>query len=165
MSLVKIRFEIMNEVQFSRAFESAATQMKDLSPAFEIMAKDFYETMAHIFEAEGAYEEREAWQDLSPAYAIWKKRHYPGRKILELTGRMKRSLTVPGTEDGVLNITPEEMTIGTRLPYAVFHQTGRGRLPQRKIIELTDKERLRWTQIMSKFLFGIIDDAARNTRS
>ena len=164
MPLVKIRFEIANEVQFSRAFETAGEQLKDLSKPFGLMADDFYQTMVNVFEAEGAFEERTKWQDLSPAYARWKERHYPGRKILELTGRMKDSLINRSMSDSVLEITPSEMSVGTRVPYAIFHQTGTPKMPMRKIIELTEAQKLRWVHIAHRFLFDTMNEAARATK-
>ena len=164
MGLIKIRFEIMNDVQFSRAFETAISKVANLTEPFTEMADDFFQTMSGVFEAEGAYEERTKWQDLSPAYARWKARHYPGRKILELTGRMKRSLTVKGGADNVLMISPTEMSVGTRVPYAVLHQTGTSKLPMRKVIELTASEKKRWVQIVHRYLFEVYDTAAKATR-
>ena len=164
MGLVKIRFEVANEVQFSRAFEFAQEKQADFTHPFELMSDDFYKSMSEVFSSEGAYEERKHWQELSPAYAAWKMRHYPGKKILERTGRLKRSLTVKGGEDSVSNITPSELAIGTRVPYAILHQMGTKRLPQRKIIELTEKQKLRWVRIAHKYMQDVNEEFGKITR-
>jgi hypothetical protein len=64
------------------------------------------------------------WPDLNPGYAAWKARHFPGRKILELTRRLRNSL-MPGAagssgagSDTVLRVGPKQLEIGTRVPYA-----------------------------------------------
>jgi hypothetical protein len=79
------------------------------------------------------------WPDLNPAYAAWKARHFPGRKILELTRRLRESL-MPGAggtsglgSDTVLRVGPRELTIGTRVPYARWHAVTRPFLPPVKV--------------------------------
>jgi phage gpG-like protein len=132
---------------------------------FGLMAEDFYQTMGRIFSAEGAFEERGKWQDLSPAYARWKQKHYPGRKILELTGRMKLSLVARGSSENVTQITSTEMSLGTVVPYAIFHQKGTPNMPMRKVIEITSEEKLRWVQIMHKYMVEVnktISDVSRS---
>ena len=165
MAHVKIRFEVMNEVQVSRMFETIEGQVLNLSKPFGEMAQDFYQSMVSEFSAEGAHEGNKKWEDLSPAYRQWKQRHYPGKKILELTGRLKGSITTSGSPDSVLDVQYDSLTVGTRVPYAVHHQTGTPRMPMRKIIDLTDLQARRWTQIMHVFLFSLYDEAAKSTRS
>jgi len=164
MGLTKIRFEVANDVQFSRAFEFAMSRYADFTEPFGLMADDFFQTMTSVFEAEGAFEGRPKWQDLSPAYALWKTRHFPGRKILELTGRLRGSLTNRGGPDNVLQITPTELSVGTVVPYAIRHQLGQGHLPMRKIIELTAAQKLRWVQILHKYMNDTNEMVANITR-
>jgi hypothetical protein len=75
------------------------------------------------------------WPDLNPGYAAWKARHFPGRKILELTRRLRNSL-MPGAtgssgggSDTVLKIGPRALEIGTRVPYAAKVDETRQILP------------------------------------
>ncbi len=164
MGLVKIRCEVANEVQLSRAFETGIAEFLDLRKPFSMMADEFFESMANVFSAEGAFEERSRWQELSPAYAKWKARHFPGRKILERTGRMKRSLTTKGGPDNVLEITPKSLSVGTRVPYAMYHQKGTSRMPMRKIIELTNAQKRRWVRIMHTYMYGVAAIIAKTSR-
>jgi len=166
MALVKIRFVVDNEVQLSRAFETGIAQFLNLEVPFNKMADDFYQTMAGVFSAEGAFEERTKWQDLSPTYAIWKSRNFPGRKILERTGRLKTSLTTRGGSDSVLEVTPNSLSVGTMVPYALRHQRGNPstNLPMRKIIELTDAQKKRWVHIMHRYMYEVAQTMAGITR-
>lgn len=164
MGLVKVRFEVVNEVQFSRAFETLATQVSDLSKPYEEITNEFYESMSNVFSAEGAFENRSKWADLSPAYQAWKQKRYPGRKILELTGTLLASIAVRGAFGNVTKVSPTEMVVGTSIPYAIYHQTGTPRMPARKIIELTEDQKKRWVQIIHKFLYGLTQTAANATR-
>jgi len=66
-----------------------------------------------------------AWKPLSPAYAAWKSRHFPGRPLLVLRGPMKRSLTSPSSRNAIFNRTGgRQLILGTRIKYAKFHQYG-----------------------------------------
>lgn len=164
MGLVKIRFEVANEVQFSRAFEEANSSYMNFEKPFGLMAEDFFQTMSTIFSAEGSFEGRSRWAALSPAYARWKARHFPGKKILELNGRLKNSLVTKGGPDNVLEITPDTLVVGTTVPYAIYHQTGTPKMPMRKIIELTNEQKLRWVHIMHAYMYEVNETIAKLSR-
>jgi phage gpG-like protein len=94
------------------------------------------------FEAEGG--NVGGWDALSPAYAAWKEKFFPGRKILELTGRLKGSLTWDGGPgpNAVYEDSPTAMAWGTRVPYGRAHQYGvpDRNLPERRFLWLDDPE-------------------------
>ncbi len=164
MGVVRVRFEVLNEVQFSRAFETLAEEMQDLSKPYEDIQNEFYASMSDVFSREGAFEGRTKWADLSPTYRAWKQKHFPGRKILELTGRLIASISVKGSSENISEITPTEMRVGTIVPYAMAHQLGTNRMPARKIIQLTDEQKLRWVQIIRKYLYGLSQKASKSTK-
>ena len=56
VGLVKLRFEVANEVQLSRAFETSIASFLDLRIPFGEMVDDFYLSMTRTFAAEGAKE-------------------------------------------------------------------------------------------------------------
>lgn len=81
------------------------------------------------------------WPPLSKDYAAWKETHFPGRPLLVRTGKLKASLLFedgkPGPE-GIFEAGPRALVIGTRVPYAKYHQrpTTSGRPPQRRFLFL-----------------------------
>jgi hypothetical protein len=90
------------------------------------------------------------WPDLSPGYAAWKARHFPGRKILELTRRLQNSL-MPGAagtsgagSDTVLRVRPTQLEIGTRVPYAA-------RVSETRPF-LVDVDMKKWTPIIREWI-------------
>lgn len=103
----------------------------DAGPAFEAMANHQKTIWIKQFDQEGAYTNA-TWQALSEPYGTWKQKHYPGKKILQLTGRLMESMT--NRPFGVDVITKSSMTIGTDVPYAQYHQLGTPLMPQRSII-------------------------------
>ena len=151
---IKFRFEIDGDVQLSRAFDTMGVNIQDLSEGFREIVEDFHKHMTLVFQFEGAHEGRERWAPLSHHYKLWKDVHYPGKKILQRTERLKDSLTNKYHPGSIVRVEKLQMTVGTSVGYAKKHQTGdvMYHLPQRKIIELTDVTKKRWTGIIHKHI-------------
>lgn len=82
------------------------------------------ERIDNAFESKGGSIGKK-WAPLSPAYALWKGRHFPGRPLLVRTGRMKRSLTDSTSRDMIFSRKGgRQLIIGTRVFYAKYHQYG-----------------------------------------
>lgn len=71
------------------------------------------------------------WPPLSPRYALRKARFYAGRKILERTGRLRRSI--------LTRVEGSALVASTDVPYAPAHQFGMlaRHLPARPFLVLT----------------------------
>lgn len=87
------------------------------------------------FASEGARGPAGPWPELKEGYARRKQRVYPGRNLLEASGRLRRSL-VSGTDDTLEEFAPRRMRFGTTAPYALYHQRGTKKMPPRKIFDL-----------------------------
>ncbi|NER97508.1 MAG: hypothetical protein F6J86_27275 [Symploca sp. SIO1B1] len=73
------------------------------------------------------------WAALAPSTLAQKRRlGYPD-SILTRTGKMRRSVNSVADARGVL--------IGVDVPYAIFHQQGTRKMPQRRILGMNDKRR------------------------
>ena len=156
---IKFKWTVVpGEHQFARVFNTMGADIDDLTEVFQDISTSFYAHMKEVFAREGAVGSRQVWAPLSSRYRAWKERRYPGRKILELTGSLKRSLTEENNPLGIREIGKDEMVIGTRVSYAVKHQVGYAgpfqRLPQRKIIELTEEVKTDWTKLMHSFIYS-----------
>ncbi len=55
-------------------------------------------------------------------------------KILQDSGLMRMSVTVPGAADNVMNVGPDFALVGTNKRQAATHQFGRGAIPQRQFL-------------------------------
>ena len=71
------------------------------------------------------------WRRLSPEYRKWKKRKYPGRKILTRTGKLRRSIR--------FQTHTKSVSIGTKVEYGAYHQLGspKTNLPRRSFLGLS----------------------------
>lgn len=124
----------------------------DVQPALELIASAFAHAEQEQFDTEGQ-KASGGWKALSPAYAAWKEVAYPNRKILERTGDLEKSLTQ--RPFGVEAITATTMEVGTRVPYAIYHQMGGGKLPKRPPVALNEATRREIVQILQRWLVEV----------
>jgi phage gpG-like protein len=126
------------------ALPLSVQDVADQAPALARVADDFREMMARQFASEGRAEGT-PWPELSPATLRRQRARTP---ILYKTGALLRSLAEPGAAGHVEELEGYSLTLGSRLPYALYHQTGTRRLPARPIIVLSGARSERWTEIV-----------------
>tara|TARA_R110002096_G_scaffold132297_1_gene282554 strand:+ start:346 stop:858 length:513 start_codon:yes stop_codon:yes gene_type:complete len=98
------------------------------------------------------------WKPLSPSYAAWKGRHFPGRPLLVLRGTMKQSLTSGGksgssqsSRNAIFNRKGgRQLILGTRIKYAKFHQYGTNKTPARPFFKVDQGLVNDWAREMAK---------------
>jgi hypothetical protein len=82
---------------------------RDLRPVWPEVVREIQKNEALVFYNEGAVEGEPRWEELSNnpirfhggmSYAAWKAQNYPGRKIMEKTGKLRRQ--VVGITPGAL---------------------------------------------------------------
>lgn len=122
-----------------RGIARFADGVADYRPIWPVIEDDFYALEKRQFESEGV-SGGERWQELSADYAGWKETHYPGKPILERTGDLVHSLTNPHDPNAVCVEERKMLTLGSRVPYAIYHQSiePRKRLPRRPEIQATE---------------------------
>ena len=90
---LRLNFALDGQEEVDVALSRFGTDITDKTEFWrEYLAPLFFEDVQANFDQEGRLADGRKWRALSPGYARWKQRHYPGRKILELTGRLRRSL-------------------------------------------------------------------------
>jgi phage gpG-like protein len=126
----RFRLEVAGQVQMDRGIARFAEGVADYRPIWPVIEDDFYALEKDQFKSEGA-EGGEPWKELTPEYAKWKEAHFAGAKILHRTGDIERSLTNPNDPNTVRIEERKTLTLGTRIPYALFHQVGTSRMDAR----------------------------------
>ncbi len=131
-----------------------STNIKDFSPIFRIISDRFHQYERSLFQSEGGISGSK-WVPLSKRYASWKVRqdNYPGNSILNLSGDLKVSLTNSSAFGSINKIRPDQLVMGTRIPYGIAHQEGRGSLPVRKPIDISTNERRKWITLVNAFIW------------
>jgi len=151
--MVVISIETIGHERFIRGFNRYVQKIKDFRKVFRMIAEDFWDMEQEIFDAEG---KPEVFPPLSKNYKRWKDTHYPGRKIMQLKYRLIKSLTAKDqgkSQDSVLDVRKKSMEIGTRVPYAIKHQMGHGDLPVRKIVQLTEPRKVKWSKMIHEWAY------------
>ncbi len=131
MAPVTVHFEGDGWDKFALVLDRFSDNIGNARPVFDAMADEFGLSMRAQFSQQGAHTGAK-WAPLSPAYAAWKSKRYPGKPIMELTGDLKKSLT--NRSFGVERITNLGMTVGTDIPYAIYHQRDTPIMPKRELI-------------------------------
>jgi len=138
--MFRFRLDIAGEVQMDRGIARFSDGVADYRPIWGVIEDEFYVLEHAQFKTEGE-EGGDWWQILSLEYGKWKEAHYPGRLILERTGDLERSLTTGRDPNSVKIEQRKTLTLGSKIPYAIYHQSiePRGVLPRRPPIMLPEK--------------------------
>lgn len=147
--MVTLRLEAVGTQALVRTLKRYQDAVLDLREPFEQVADRFAQMELAQFTSQGAAS-GDPWAPLSPGYAAWKERRYPGRPILVRTGQLRRDLT--RRPFGVEAITSDEMRLGTSLRYARYHQTGTPRMPRRRPIDLTELQKRELVKIVQRWI-------------
>ncbi|MDE2097862.1 MAG: phage virion morphogenesis protein [Patescibacteria group bacterium] len=135
--MFRFRLEIAGQVQMDRGIARFADGVSDYRPIWPVIADDFYAQEKDQFKSEGT-EGGEEWQQLSPEYEKWKEVHFPGKPILQRTGDLYKSLTSASDPNTVNRQERKTLTLGSKVPYAIYHQRGTSRMPARPEIQLPE---------------------------
>lgn len=137
--MFRFRLDIAGETQMDRGIVRFSDGVADYRPIWGVIEDDFYALEMDQFKSEGT-EGGEKWQALSPAYGGWKEQHFPGKQILERSGDLVRSLTSGSDPNAVKIEERKTLTLGSKIPYAIYHQSPKPRrvLPRRPEIMLTE---------------------------
>lgn len=92
-----------------------------------------------------------AWPALKESTRESKARHNYDPRPMRATNALYRALTSPRAAGQVDERKPDEFRFGTDLPYASFHDRGKG-VPLRKLINLTAAERQDIDDALSAFI-------------
>ena len=136
--LKRVSFRVEGEGQIERAFELEAKMAEDMSVPLSRMADVILQKVNEQFTTEGAHSEAGGWKPLSPEYAAWKAKHYPGAPILVRTGKMKELLL---DKTSAVTVEKQRMIYHPRSEYAGYHQRGTSKMPARKPVNLTMADR------------------------
>jgi hypothetical protein len=149
----KFEFSVLGDKEIKIGFSRWANKIEDFTPAFEKINNSFYAIERRLFDTEGKSGQLGKWKYLDMKYAEWKysdKNPFSGRKILELSVDLKRSLTQEGPEN-IKMISPRQLIMGSINPLLAIHYDGNKNLPRREPISLTKLQKTKWAKIIHRF--------------
>lgn len=156
--MFRFRAEILGEEVFNRAF-NRLDSLSDLRPLWPEVIREFYLIEAEQFDSEGAAGASGKWAPLSDTYAKYKQVAYPDKPILRADDDLFESLTDPEAAGAILQPEQDQLTIGTSVPYAIYHQRGTSRMPARPPISLAEAQKRRLQKAIQAGLVRFVREA------
>lgn len=147
--MIKLQFQVAGDVQLSRGIERFADDVKDLRKPFKEIAASFKKIEEKQFGSQGGYGSG-GWAALRESTIARKERGGYPMTIMVRSGALRDSLT-KGASGAIVEIHPLDLTLGTGLPHAIFHQKGIG-VVARPLIQLTEQDKRDWMKILQKYL-------------
>lgn len=136
-----INLEISNAAEVKAVFEALQTRLADLTPVFQDIGEAMLNVTRERFNSQTA-PDGSTWQALSPGYAKRKPRNKD--KVLTLYGHLRGTLNYQAG--------PSEVRIGTPLIYGATHQFGRGAIPARPFLGLSQSDEQELLDILNDHL-------------
>lgn len=150
--MLTVTFTILGDVVLARALSRFGEGVRDFRPVWEQIRNDFVRIEGEQFDSEGS-RGGEPWAPLSPTYAAWKARHFPGQPIMRLTMELWSQLAV-GTGLFV-DSGPMQLRMYPTLARAGIHQQGSPmtNLPARRLVALTEEDKMGWMKMIQNFVY------------
>lgn len=147
-----ISWNIEGEQQLSRNLLLVASRVKDWSPAFRETTVELRNIFSNdVFNSEGQAIQ-ESWSPLSKAYAFKKAKKYPGKGILEATGKMRQGFTSL--------YRPDMAMVWNQVEYFKYHQSNKPRgsnLPRRVVMKLAESQRVVVVRIFNTYFQKLVN--------
>ena len=139
-------FNIENNKEIKALLKKAGDKAKDLRVPLKRAGILMVGSIDKNFRAEGRPDK---WTPLSDMTLAMRRKHGRGAKILQDTGHGKGSIVYKV-------ISNQQVEIGTDVGYMATHQTGKGRIPQRKFLLFQDQDNANIVKIFVEYLGEII---------
>ena len=136
-----INLTLGNADEVNAAFLKLQGTLQDLTPVFRDIGESMLNVTRERFNTQTA-PDGTPWKPLSPAYRLIKKQN--ADQILTLYGRLRGTLTYQAG--------PKEVRIGTPLIYGATHQFGRGAIPARPFLGLSQSDEQELLDILNDHL-------------
>lgn len=151
----RFQVEVLGEEIFNRVF-NRIDSLSDLRPLYPEVIREFYAIEREQFESEGAAGASGRWAPLSAGYARSKQASHPDKPILRADDDLFASLTDPEAAGAILRPEPDSLTIGTSVPYAIFHQRGTRHMPARPPISPSETQKRRLQKALQSGLVRFV---------
>jgi len=146
-----------NSETVTKSLANFAAAISDQGEALREIADDFREMMAERFASEGRAEGT-PWAERKSRSRVGAVRPSTGSgprakprgepPLLIRTGALRDSLTRRGAAGSFEELDETTLALGSRMPYAIFHQLGTRHMPARPLIVLTEARAAKWTEVV-----------------
>lgn len=154
---VRVDFDFEGEPQVQRRLRRLSEHALDARPAFAKMLRSVDRAVGGQYRSKGM-RGGTPWKRLAEATLLARRKMgVYHKRILEVTGRMRASVTAKRGPGSIRRATPTEMLWATTVGYAKYHQSRKPRrkkadgsdfLPRRPILALTPLDRERMVKVL-----------------
>jgi len=116
----------------------------DMRPVLKVVGIGYRKEVKAVFDKKQPRDSGLRWVPLSPGYAAFKSKNFPGRPLLVRTGDLKKSMTKKGAKGNITLIGKNSGIFGSTISYGIFHDEGTSRMPKRNFSEPSERRALIW---------------------
>lgn len=157
---IRLKFDVKGLAKARRDLQRMRERSQDLRPAWDVVLTWWAARNATNFRNKGK-RWKTPWAALAEATVADRVRAgYPPHDTLIREGRLRDSLIKRPL--GIERLRPHELTAGTAVPYAVFHQRGTKKMPARPLI---NARQVSAEGVTSTAVINWIVEGRRSTRS
>jgi phage gpG-like protein len=155
-----INIEMLGAEETRRWFLRGEMAIEHTEPAMQKVADDMMYCIGVNFSSEGR-RGGGSWAHLSEQQVKRKAARGQHPEILIGWGALHDSVTQRGDPDQELEVTDEEVNLGSSLDYAGTHQYGMGHIPARPYLEFVAGDYRRWAQIIEDHVIEAMGHTGR----
>lgn len=148
-----VSVHIFGDEKFRYDTRQISARTADIRPALNLVVDDMMDTIETTFTSQGR-RHGGSWKGLDAVTRRQKAKHGQDPRILIASGALMRSMTVRGDQNQRLEMTPRGFTLESTLPYALVHQRGNDRTPQRKFVDFYQADKVRWIGMIKRYILG-----------
>jgi hypothetical protein len=160
---VNISVDVGDGERLLGALRGVAADLSELRPGWRAVSDEVYAIERAQFRSLGARGPVGKWRERARStidrYASINRRGFAVlNETLRRTDSLFKAVTTRGAPHGVYEEGPDGLTMGFDLAYGMIHQKGGGKVPQRKVYDLTEQDARRLGSILKRGLAGKIKD-------
>lgn len=158
---MQLNIEVEGANQLLASFLAVQKGIVDLRQlgTWDWVQSEYYKIVKAQFGSEGGAGLSGKWKPLTPKYRERKIKKYGDMPILQASGRFYKSMTSEGADGSITEKKPQELTLGSSVPYGPYHQKGGGSLPRREVISFTPDQEKRLVKPIETKLKQLIANA------
>lgn len=144
----QLSIETRGVARTHRALMAVSRRGADARPAWPMVLDMLQGQAQRRFTTEG----RDAgWEPVAGTTVARDVRTNRDPRLMRTTGKLERALTADRARGGVRRRGKTQLRFGTSLPYAVFHQEGRG-VPKRILVEMDAMTQARAARMLERYM-------------
>lgn len=151
---MRLRIQVHRTEIIKRRLRGMGDNAMNAAPAFDRVADMMLGIMSKVFDSQGR-RGGGSWRRLTTDWLSRKREAGLDPRILHATGDLRKSVTVRGANDQIIDISKDKLVFGSQLPYAERQHYGDDHIPARPYIDkFTENDLRRMKQVLAAHVVG-----------